>query len=139
MYAYTWVYANEPMEAGLYAGFQNYSRFENDLPPPHGKWDYNESRIWFNNKEILPPVWENEHDIRTSEISLRNENWEARPPIAINLEKGWNSILIKLPVGAFSRREIRLVKWMFTCVIVTPDGDRALDGIQYVPGKSIEL
>ncbi|WP_026473616.1 hypothetical protein [Alkaliflexus imshenetskii] len=53
VYAYTWVYANEPMEAGLYAGFQNYSRFENDLPPPHGKWDYNESRIWFNNKEFL--------------------------------------------------------------------------------------
>jgi hypothetical protein len=136
-YAYTWVWSPEAQEAGLFAGFQNYSRSESDLPPPQGQWDYNQSRIWLNDKEIMPPVWENTHATRTNEISLRNENWEARPPIPVSLEKGWNKVFIKLPVGAFSRPEVRLVKWMFTAVFVTPDGKNALDNIVYSPDKTL--
>jgi hypothetical protein len=131
------VYSPEAQQAGLYVGFQNYSRSENDLPPPQGQWDYNGSRIWLNNDEIMPPVWENTHTVRSSEIPLRNENWEARPPVPVSLEKGWNKVLIKLPVGAFSRPEVRLVKWMFTAVFVTPDGRNALDDIIYSPEKSL--
>ena len=136
-YAYTWVYSPEAQQAGLFAGFQNYSRSESDLPPPQGQWDYNRSRIWLNDNEILPPVWENTHTVRTNERSLRNENWEARPPIPVSLEKGWNKVFIKLPVGAFSRPEVRLVKWMFTAVFVTPDGKNALDNIVYSPDKTL--
>jgi hypothetical protein len=136
-YAYTWVWSPEEQEAGLFAGFQNYSRSESDLPPPHGQWDYNQSGIWLNDKEIMPPVWENTHATRTNEISLRNENWEARPPIPVSLEKGWNKVFIKLPVGAFSRPEVRLVKWMFTAVFVTLDGKNALDNIVYSPDKTL--
>lgn len=136
-YAYTWVYSPKAQEAGLFVGFQNYSRSENDLPPPQGKWDYQDSRIWLNDKEILPPVWENTHTVRSSEIPLRNENWEARPPVPVSLKKGWNKVLIKLPVGAFTRPEIRLVKWMFTAVFVTPDGKDALEGIVYSPDKKL--
>lgn len=136
-YAYTWVYSPEAQQAGLFAGFQNYSRSESDLPPPQGQWDYNGSRIWLNDNEILPPVWENTHTVRTNERSLRNENWEARPPIPVSLEKGWNKVFIKLPVGAFSRPEVRLVKWMFTAVFVTPDGKDALEGIVYSPDKKL--
>ena len=136
-YAYTWVWSPEAQEAGLFAGFQNYSRSESDLPPPQGQWDYNQSRIWLNDKEVMPPVWENTHTTRTNEISLRNENWEARPPIPVSLEKGWNKVFLKLPVGAFSRPEVRLVKWMFTAVFVTPDGKNALDNIVYSPDKTL--
>jgi len=134
-YAYTWVFSPEAKQAGLFVGFQNYSRSESDLPPPQGQWDFQGSRIWLNDIEILPPVWENTHTRRSNEISLRNENWEARPPVQVSLEKGWNKVLIKLPVGAFTRPEIRLVKWMFTAVFVTPDGRDALDGIVYSPDK----
>lgn len=39
--------------------------------------------------------------------------------------------MLKLPVGSFKRPEIRLVKWMFTAALVTPDGLKALPGIRY--------
>ena len=54
-YAYTWVYSPKDQEVGLWAEFQNYSRSEMDLAPLQGKWDYKGSRIWINDKEIMPP------------------------------------------------------------------------------------
>lgn len=55
-YAYTWVYSPKDQEVGLWAEFQNYSRSEMDLAPLQGKWDYKGSRIWINDREIMPPV-----------------------------------------------------------------------------------
>jgi hypothetical protein len=46
------------------------------------------------------------------------------------LDKGWNELLVKLPVGAFSTPETRLVKWMFACALTTPDG-RAAAEVKY--------
>ncbi|MCU4164445.1 family 20 glycosylhydrolase [Carboxylicivirga caseinilyticus] len=137
-YAYTWVYSPIQQEAGIYVRFQNYGRSEKDLPPPQGKWDYKGSRIWLNDKEIQPPVWENTHTIKSNEISLRNENWEGRPPIQVQLNKGWNKLLLKLPIGEFKSPEVRLVKWMFNAVIVTTDGRQALDNIFYSPDKDFK-
>lgn len=54
-YAYTYVYSDKKQDVGLWINFQNYSRSEKDLPPPLGKWDYRESKIWINNNEIHPP------------------------------------------------------------------------------------
>ena len=31
--------------------------------------------------------------------------------------------------------EVRLNKWMFTFVFVTPDGEKAVDGLVYSPDK----
>jgi len=53
------------------------------------------------------------------------------------LNKGWNKALLKLPVDKFQTEEIRLIKWMFTAVFVTPDGERAVDGLTYSPEKKI--
>ncbi|PWE00543.1 beta-N-acetylhexosaminidase [Marinilabilia rubra] len=137
-YAYTWIYSPEQQEAGLHLRFQNYSRSEKDIPPPQGKWDFNESKAWLNGNEISPPNWENQHRERTSEISLRNENWEGNAPIPVTLQKGWNKLLLKLPVGEFTSDEVRLVKWMFNAVLVTPDGGEALEGIIYSPDKKLK-
>ncbi|MBI9065054.1 MAG: family 20 glycosylhydrolase, partial [Marinilabiliaceae bacterium] len=134
-YAYTWIYSPVKQEAGVYVRFQNYGRSEKDLSPPQSKWDYKESRIWINDMEIMPPVWENNHTEKSSEISLKNENWEGREPLPVTLNQGWNKILLKLPVGKFSTKEVRLVKWMFNAVLVTPDGRKALDNITYSPDQ----
>lgn len=134
-YAYTWVYSPRRQEVGLWACTQNYGRSEKDLPPPAGKWDYRESRIWVNNREVMPPVWTATHRVKSNETPLGNENFEARPPLPVLLEKGWNKVLLKLPVGKFSTEEVRLVKWMFTFVFVTPDGEKAVDGLIYSPDK----
>ncbi|MPM60911.1 hypothetical protein SDC9_107765 [bioreactor metagenome] len=83
----------------------------------------------------MPPVWENTHTGRTNEITLKNENFQARPPIPVELNKGWNSVLLKLPVGTFSSSGVRLQKWMFTFVFVTPDGKDAVEELVYSPDR----
>ena len=130
-YAFTRVYSPCRQEAGLQFETQNYSRSEPDLPPPTGKWDYRESRLWINGEEIEPPIWTSTHSEKDNEISLGNENMVVREPIKIHLKEGWNDVIIKLPVREFSTPEIRLVKWMFTFVFTTPDGKQALPGLIY--------
>ena len=134
-YAYTWVYSPKDQEVGLWAEFQNYSRSEMDLAPLQGKWDYKGSRIWINDREIMPPVWTATHKVKSYEVPLGNENCVGRVPLAVHLNKGWNKVFLKLPIGKFKMAETRLVKWMFTAVFVTPDGERAVEGLIYSPDK----
>ena len=134
-YAYTWVYSPKDQEVGLWAEFQNYSRSEMDLAPLPGKWDYKGSRIWINGCEILPPVWTATHKVKSYEVPLGNENCVGRVPLAVHLNKGWNKVFLKLPIGKFKMAETRLVKWMFTTVFVTLDGERAVEGLIYSPDK----
>lgn len=134
-YAYTWVYSPREQEVGLLAEFQNYSRSEMDLPPLQGKWDYKGSRIWINDREVLPPVWTAIHQVKSNEIPLGNENCVARPPLPVHLDKGWNKVFLKLPVGKFNMDQTRLVKWMFAAVFVTLDGEKAVEGLVYSPEK----
>lgn len=118
--AYTtrWIYSPKERKTQLMLEFQNYSRSESDLAPRQGTWDYKCSRAWLNGKEIMPPVWENTNTERSNEITLKNENYMSRPAIDITLKKGWNKLMLKLPVGKFSSKETRLVKWMFTVALV---------------------
>ena len=134
-YAHTWVWSPKKQEVGLWATTQDYSRSERDLAPKQGKWDYRESEIFINDKPIAPPIWENSHTNLSHEISLKNENFSARTPILVTLNEGWNKVFLKLPVGKFSSREIRLQKWMFTFVFVTPDGSGRPEGLIYSPEK----
>lgn len=115
----------------MWIEFQNYSRSESDLPPPQGKWNWAGARIWLNDQEILPPRWTASHSARDNETPLGNENCVSRPPTPVRLRKGWNKVLLKVPVGKFRTPQVRLVKWMFTAVFVTPDGQRAVDGLTY--------
>lgn len=117
-YATRWIYSPKERKTQLMLEFQNYSRSESDLAPRQGTWDYKCSRAWLNGKEIMPPVWENTNTERSNEITLKNENYMSRPAIDITLKKGWNKLMLKLPVGKFSSKETRLVKWMFTVALV---------------------
>lgn len=117
-YATRWIYSPKERKTQLMLEFQNYSRSESDLAPRQGTWDYKCSRAWLNGKEIMPPVWENTNTERSNGITLKNENYMSRPAIDITLKKGWNKLMLKLPVGKFSSKETRLVKWMFTVALV---------------------
>ena len=101
VYARARVWSDADQTVGLLFETQNHSRSEHDAPDPDGAWDYRHSRIWLNGEELLPPAG------------------------TVLLRKGWNTVLVKLPVGAFSTPETRLVKWMFTCAFTTPDGRSA--------------
>jgi len=101
VYARTRVFSPDEQTVGFLFETQNHSRSEHDLPAPEGAWDHRHSRIWLNGEELLPPVK------------------------TVMLHKGWNTVLVKLPVGLFRTPETRLVKWMFTCAFTTPDGSQA--------------
>ena len=137
-YAWTWIYSPKTQDVGAWIEFQNYGRSEMDLPPSQGKWDYKESRIWVNDQEITPPVWTATHREKSNEIPLGNENCVSRKPTPVHLGKGWNKVFMKLPVGTFNTPEVRLVKWMFTFVCVTPDGEKAVEGLVYSPDKQLK-
>lgn len=117
-YATRWIYSPKERKTKLALELQNYSRSESDLAPRQGTWDYKCSRAWLNGQEIMPPIWENTNTERSNEITLKNENYMSRPAIDITLKKGWNKLMLKLPVGKFSSKETRLVKWMFTAAIL---------------------
>ncbi len=138
-YAYTWVYSPREQKVGAWLGTQNYGRSEKDLPPPAGKWDYRESRLWINGEEIAPPHWTASHRVKDNETVLGNENFETRPPVEVVLKKGWNKVMWKLPVGNFTTDEVRLVKWMFTTVFVTLDGRQAVGSLIYDPDRNMKL
>ena len=135
--AYAWIYVWSPKKqtVGLWATTQDYSRSESDLPPPQGEWDYKQSRIFLNDKAVTPPIWENNHTEKSNEITLKNENFIAREPIPVELQKGWNKVLLKLPIGRFCTPEVRLQKWMFTFVFVTPDGSDRMEELIYNPDR----
>lgn len=137
-YAYTYVYSPKEQNVGLWITFQDYSRSEKDLPPLQGKWDYKESCLWINDEEIKSPIWLSNHTTLSNEIPLTNENFEVRSPLPIKLNKGWNKVLLKLPIGEFKIPEVRLVKWMFNCVFVTTDGKDSVEGLIYSPEKSMK-
>ena len=126
-YAMAWVNSPKEQKVGLLFETQNYSRSEKDLPPPLGAWDYRGSMVWVNGTPIKPPVWTNSHTIPNLTTALGNENACSRPPIPITLKKGRNQLFIKLPIGAFTTREVRLVKWMFTAALVSLDGTEVAD------------
>ena len=135
VYAYTYVWSPKAQKVGLWAQTHKISASEPDLPPPQGKWDARESRFWLNDKEILPPKWENSHKNRNQETPLANENFEVREPIPVQLKQGWNKVLIKLPVAGFSSGQARLYKWMFTFALVSPKGDAPVEGLVWSPDK----
>ena len=130
VYARARVWSDDEQQAGLLFETQNYSRSERDLAPPAGAWDWRHSWIRINGEPVGPPAWKEDlghADVRDGSAPFGNENAAGRPPIPVTLHKGWNEVLVKLPVGAFRTQEVRLVKWMFTCAFTTPDGRHAAD------------
>jgi hypothetical protein len=123
VYAYTYVYSPRSRQVGAWIDFHNYGRSEKDASPPAGQWDYKGSRIWVNDKPVNPPAWSTPglHP-RDLETPYTNEPYENRSPVTVALRKGWNKVLLKLPVGAFQTNDYRLVKWLFTCVFVRQAG-----------------
>ena len=130
VFARTKVWSPRRQTVGLLFETQNYSRSERDPIPPQGAWDFRHSRLWLNGAEILPPEWIGNEELADYQEPFGNANCAGRAPLPVELNKGWNEVLIKLPVAAFSTRENRLTKWMFTCAFTTLDGREAA-GIKY--------
>lgn len=78
-------------------------------------WDNKLGAIWVNQKLIDPPVWKRGGQKGHSEIPLIDEGYEFRDAAIINMKKGWNEVLVKVPIGSFKGKDWQNpVKWMFT-------------------------
>ena len=97
-------------------GFNNISRSPATDSPPVGAWDNKGSTIWVNGITINPPVWIRGGQKGNSEIPLIDEGYEYRTPTKIKVNKGWNTVVIKAPVGSTKNEWQNPVKWMFTFV-----------------------
>ena len=135
-YAWTYVYSPEAQTVGAQIEFQNYSRSEQDPVPAAGNWDLYGSNIWLNGTPIAAPSYQNTGvSISSKEVTLKNENFAARRPIAVQLKKGWNKVFLKLP---YVNAGYRLDKWMFTFVLTDLDGVAAVDGLIYSPNQCMD-
>jgi len=119
-YAYTKVWSDEEGVQDFWIGFNNLSRSPATDSPEPGTWNNLQSKVWVNNNEIPPPVWKHGGQKGNSEIPLVDEGYEYRKPTQILLKKGWNSVLIKAPIGSFKGKDWQNpIKWEFTCVPVS--------------------
>jgi hexosaminidase len=116
-YASTRIWSDEDAVKNFWIGFNNFSRSPATDSPPVGAWDDKKSAAWVNGNEIVPPKWKRGSGKGDSEIPLIDEGYEYREPTRVRLKKGWNTILIKAPVGSFKGSNWHNpVKWMFTFV-----------------------
>jgi len=114
-YAWTKIWSNENKMEFFWIGFNNLSRSPSTDSPRPNTWDNKGSLIWVNGIQIKPPSWKRGGQKGNSEIPLIDEDYEYRQPISIFLNKGWNEVLVKLPITHFKGKDWHNpVKWMFT-------------------------
>jgi lysophospholipase L1-like esterase len=106
----------------FWIGFSNPSRSQATDSPPAGEWDTRHSAVWVNNVLINPPAWLHAGQKGNLEIPYTDEAYQYRIPTAVKLKKGWNTVLIKAPIGRFAGKDWNNPeKWMFTFVEVADD------------------
>jgi len=128
-YAWTYVYSPREQNVGALVELQNYSRSELDPVPEKGEWDLMGSKVWINGNLLPAPDYQNRGvQLTDKEVTLKNENFPARRPIVVKLQKGWNRVFLKLP---YVNAGYRLDKWMFTFVFTDMEGKNAAEGLIY--------
>jgi hypothetical protein len=120
-YAFTRFWSNADSVINMWADFKDQSKSGADATPPKGEWDYMQSKLWINDELILPPQWAFPGRAAGQlEEPLVDEGFYYRPPMSVKVKKGWNKILVKLPISTFNPNLDWQVppKWMFTVIPV---------------------
>lgn len=122
-YAYTRFWSDADSAMTMWIEFKNLSRSGADATPPAGQWDYKKSAVWMNGKLIPPPEWKHPGMPEGKlEEPLVDEGYYYRSPTVMNIKKGWNRIVVKLPISSFEVKDWqRPPKWMFTLIPVHPE------------------
>jgi len=116
-YATRKVWSEQDTVKKFWIGFNNFSRSQAVDTPPAGQWDNHQSQIWVNGELIPPPNWLHAGQKGNLEIPLMDEGYEYRIPALVRFNRGWNTILVKVPIGNFAGKNWNNPeKWMFTCV-----------------------
>ncbi len=114
-YAKTKIWSDEAKIAPFWIGFNDLSRSYASNSPDSGTWDYRKSKIWINKQLVSPPQWINAGRKGDLEIPLVDEGYSYRQASQLQLRKGWNEVLVKLPIADFKGKDWQNPeKWMFT-------------------------
>lgn len=139
-YAYTRFWSNTDSVINMWTDFKDLSKSGADATPPKGQWDYMKSKLWINREVISPPQWT--FPGRASgklEEPLVDEAFYYRPPAKVKVKKGWNNILLKLPMNTFDPLLDWQVppKWMFTVIPVHQENgiNWYADEVSFQPNK----
>ncbi|MBF9252677.1 family 20 glycosylhydrolase [Pontibacter sp. 172403-2] len=121
-YATTQIWSDADTTGYFWIGFNDLSRSYASDSPSKGTWDDRGSAVYLNGQAIAPPKWKRAGQKGNAEIPLTDEGYTYRAPVKAPLQKGWNTVLIKLPVGSFKGKDWQNpVKWMFTFVPVSAE------------------
>lgn len=117
-YAYTKYWSDVDTVAQAWIGAYDMSRsyFSTQIQPY--QWNDLQTKFMVNGAEIRAPNWtlKKTGDL---EVPFTDEGYSYRKPTQVRLKKGWNEILVKLPVGSFqSKLWYEPVKWEFTFTLV---------------------
>ncbi|SMC97546.1 beta-N-acetylhexosaminidase [Pedobacter nyackensis] len=116
-YATTRIWSDEDRIQGFWIGFNNISRSYASDSPKAGTWDNRASAVWVNDQIVEPPLWKQAGVKGDMELPLVDEGYEYRSPVNIPLKKGWNNVLVRLPIKSFKGADWKNPeKWMFTFV-----------------------
>lgn len=116
-YARTKIWSDVEGLKPFWVDFNNLSRSYLTDTPELDTWDNKGSQAYVNGERIQPPKWRNAGQQGQSEVPLIDEGYSYRAPTMIKLKKGWNEVLLKLPVAEFRGRTWdNPSKWMFTFV-----------------------
>ncbi len=105
----TVVQSDKAQTVEMIADFMNYSRSDGrwrDNTLVQGKWNAVGAEVMVNGKAVPPPTWQQPGKGGREEPMI-DEPWAVRKPLRVQLQKGRNEILVKLPSHKW--------KWSFTC------------------------
>lgn len=119
IYASTRIWSDLEEQRDAWIGFEDLSRSYASSTPPPGAWDYKGSTVWLNGQQVQPPRLIRAGQKGNPEIPLVDEGYAYRAPAKVLLKKGWNTVLVKLPVASFRARGSQdPVKWMYTFMLL---------------------
>ncbi|MFA4869512.1 MAG: beta-N-acetylhexosaminidase [Pedobacter sp.] len=116
-YAVRRVWSDKEETRNFWIGFNNISRSYASDSPEKGTWDNRASQVYVNGQLVTPPLWKQAGAKGDMELPLIDEGYEYREPTKIQLKKGWNKVLVKLPIASLKGKDWKNPqKWMFTFV-----------------------
>lgn len=129
VFAVSHIYSNENRVIEALIGFETPLRANRTYTgiPNKGYWDANGGAIWVNGEVLQSPVWKKPGwkpskksgwgSKEDQEIPWTNEElYWTRKPTVINLKKGKNSIIVRVPSSTDYQN------WMFTFIPLNMDG-----------------